>query len=275
MSFWLIGLLFFSSFRGQAQSAEDYSKTIGKHSKTTYLDLLRLVFPDLKKDGIAHQSVEIRNEFETTETQSYEGRMEVKFGAIDRSNGRVILEINLISNEIEINPRGIDLIALYRIGKKTELLDVVDQTQPEETFYQGKLKIHPKMEAIFYQSEHHTAGENFRHFSFFYIAKNRFQILPVKFPSLYFSNRCQSEILENGTLSTAFNPKNAYRDIIFKIKVTGKKFRQDCKTLTGKTVKTFRLRSSWQNGKYKDADGGTQLKRMRSEEKRLGFRHLE
>src|SRR5687768_6887036 len=73
--FLFLSLLLLMSWSGKAQ--DDFSKTIGRNSKVTYLDLLRQIFPETDKDGTAHKTIEIRTGADSNETESYEEAMRI------------------------------------------------------------------------------------------------------------------------------------------------------------------------------------------------------
>lgn len=274
--FWLILLIVFLVITCRQTHAQDFSEKIGKNSKITYFELLRMVFPDLDKDGNARQTSEIRVGIDTDETRPYEEKMKifiVRKNLVNTENGsRLILIIKAVSDEQNEFPWGeLNVIALFSNGSKPNLLDAVEVSGDRENLYWGELQIHPKLSLSVFEYKHHNAGENYDAFSFFYAENNKIRETLKVFPYLYYGRVCQTEISETGNISTVKNPKSIYRDVIFKIKVTGKKFAEDCETLKTTTVKYFTPKAIWKNGKFMSADGNAELKRMQREEKRLGF----
>lgn len=253
------------------------TKVDNKISETLKLELLRLVFTDLDDDYNAKKSVEIRDLSGESESQIYEGKMKINYANENwfMNNGRqqLLLFINVSSDgsEISFSWSELNLLALYDVGEKPRLLDIVDVSCDRENGFYDVLKIHPKQNVVVIEHRHHNAGENFRAFTFVYTEQDKFKNLFDGFPFLYYGRSCKSEINETGDIKTIRNPRNAYQDIVFNIKVVGIRYAEDCDTLRGKTTKNFSLRATLQCGKYKFTDNGVELKRIRREEKRLGF----
>lgn len=248
----------------------------GQNSEETY-SKLRLVFPDLNKDDIANKSILIRSIFDANEAQEYQG--EFKINSVTdvwiKSEGkkRLILFVNVTAkgDEPQFTWGELNVVALYDVERTIRLLDVVDVSADRENGYWGKLEIHPDNDAFVFEHKHHNAGENFTAFTFVYIDNDKFKILFDGFPTLYYGRQCKAEIEETGVFGIVRNPRSSYRDIVFNIKVVGNSYGANCEIFRGRTTKNFSLRARWQNGKYQFADGGAELKRLRREEKRLGF----
>jgi hypothetical protein len=270
----LLSFLLLIFWQGKGQ--DDFSKTIGRNSEVTYLDLLRQIFPDIAKDGTAHKTAEIRTMIDSDESASYEQAMKilpVQVNWINTEKGqRLLLTIKVEGGDSNDFTWGeLNLIALYTGDKRPRLLDVVDVSADRENYYWGQLPVHPRMSLTVYHFSHLNAGEDFHAYSFFYAKNDKIQETLKEFPLLYTGSTCQSRIDETGKFSAVRDPKSDYRDIVFKVKVTGRRLAKDCDTVKSKTVKNFLFRMTWQNGTYRFADGGAELKRLRREEKRLGF----
>lgn len=259
----------------QAQAQPDYSKKISKNSKITYLDLLRQIFPDLKEDGTAHKAEEIRTSIDSDEVETYEQPMQIFASPnwINTEKGRrLLMTIKVTGEEHNDFMWGeLNLIALYDNSPKPRLLDVVDVSADRENYYSGEFLVNPKLNLTMYEFSHLNAGEDFHYYAFFYAKDDKIRQTLQELPFLYTGTTCQARIDETGKISTVPNWKSGYRDIVFKIKATGKRFAEDCETVKSKTVKNFVFRMSWQKGKYRYTDGGAELKKLRREEKRLGF----
>ena len=270
----LLSFLLLSCWQGKGQ--DDFSKTIGRNSKITYLDLLRQIFPNIEKDGTAHNTAEIRTRVDSDETESYEQTMKILSAQpnwIGTEKGqRLLLTIKVEGGELNDFMWGeLNLIALYKGGTKPQLLDVVDVSADRENYYWGELRVNPKMNLTVYHFSHLNAGEDFHAYSFFYPENDKIQETLKEFPLLYSGSSCQTRIEETGKFSAVPNAKSGYHDIVFKVKATGTRLGKDCDSIKSKSVKNFVFRMTWQNGTYKFADGGAELKRLRREEKRLGF----
>jgi hypothetical protein len=277
LSGFLLLLLLCMNAAAQDSNIQDFKQKISKDSSASYLELLRMIFPDISEDGIANKSIEIKTAVDEPDAQTYEGKMNIEYADanwLNTDNGkRLMLVIKVKSDEdVGFAWGELNLIALYEIAKTPRLLDIVDVSGDKETSFWGKLKLHPKRDAFVFEYRHHNAGENFDGFAFIYVDKDKFKSLFDDFPYLYYGRQCKSEITETGDFRAVNNPRrSAYRDIVFNIKVVGNRYAEDCEKLKSKSVKTFRLRISWQHGAYSFTDGGAELKRLRREEKRLGF----
>lgn len=260
----------------QVWAQTDFSEKISKNSKVTYFDLLKQIFPDLEKDGTAHKTEEIRISIDSDEVQTYEQPMEI---LIDNSNWvntekgqRLILNIKVRGDEQNGFTWGeLNLIALYSGDAKPQLLDVVDVSADRENYYSGEMQVNPKLNLTRYEFSHLNAGEDFHYYAFFYAKDDEIKETLEGFPYLYTGTVCRAQMDETGKILTVPNAKSGYHDVIFKIKVTNKRFAEDCQTVKSISYKNFTLRMTWQKGKYRYADGGAELKRLQREEKRLGF----
>lgn len=261
----------------QDSNIQDFKQKISKDSPVTYLELFHKIFPDINEKGAATKSVGIRNSVDEQEAETYEGKMMVEYADanwLNTDNGkRLMLAIRVTSNgDIGFAWGELNLIALYDTAQTPRLLDVADVSGDRETSFWGTLKIHPKRDAFVFEYRHHNAGENFDAFSFIHVDEDKFKTLFDGFPFLYYGRGCKAEITETGDFKSVNNPRrNSYRDIVFNIKVVGQRYGEDCETPRGKTTKNFTLRARWQHGKYQFADDGAELKRLKREEKRLGF----
>lgn len=268
--FWAILLI--SAWQIQAQ---DYSKKVVKETNINQLELLRLIFPDLSENGEASQTVKIRSTVETDEIRTFQGAMEVEIVREERLNSengkRLMLIIKVSSTGSNDFAWGeLNLLALFNLAGKPRLLDVVEISADRENYYWGNLKISPKITLTVMEASHLNAGEDYHLFNFFYVKKDKFTQTLEEFPMLYSGRGCESQIIETGKLSTIPSAKKNFRDVIFKIKVTSKKFASDCERVKSQTNKNFTLRAIWQNGKFKLSDNSV-LKTISREEKRMGF----
>lgn len=279
-------LLAFSGFvaaypqalRPRDQAVGEYSKKISPNSKTTYLDLLRLIFPDADEMGAAKTSVEIRNSiFDDDGSNTYRGVMNIEYAEINPINTgggkRLMLAIRVTSSEqVGFTWGELNLMALYTAGPTPKLLDVVDASGDRQSSFWGSLHVHPKMDVLVFEYQHFNAGESYDGYSFTYVEKDKFRILFGDFPYLYYGKGCEAEISETGGISTRARRGSAYRDIVFTVRMTRQRLREDCETpKSKKIVRHFRLTAGWKNGRYIFMDGGAEIKRLRRDEKRFGF----
>lgn len=268
--FW--GILLISVWQVKAQ---DFSKTTVKNINISYLETLRLIFPDADENGAATQTVEIRSASEAEGKGVYQEKMNVEVVRekwINTENGKRLLLIIKVSSagSNDFTWGELNLLALFSLDKKARLLDVVDVSADRENYYWGNLEVSPQMNLTVMEASHLNAGEDYHLFNFFYVKKDKFIQMLEEFPLLYSGRGCESQIIETGKLSTVPNPKTRFRDVVFKINLASKKFAKDCEKVKSKTSKNFTLRTIWQNGKFKLVDNSA-LKAISREEKRLGF----
>ncbi|MBX7173809.1 MAG: hypothetical protein K1X72_22760 [Pyrinomonadaceae bacterium] len=272
--FFLLSIVLLVFFNIQAQ--DDLSEKISKNSKITYLDLLQQIFPDVNKDGKSQKTNEIRISADSDEVQTYQEPMQLSV-----SNSNWITTEKGRRLRLNIKVRGEDhnnfdwgelnLIALFDNSANPQLLDVVDVSSDRENYYSGEISVNPKLNLTMYEFSHLNAGEDFHYYAFFQVENDEINQTLEELPYLYTGTTCKGQMDETGKISTLPNNQTDYRDIIFKIKITYKRFAADCQTVRSKTSKNFTLRMSWRNGKYRYADNGAELKRIQREEKRLGF----
>jgi hypothetical protein len=269
---------FTASYSQKNQATGDYSKKIGPAARSTYLDLLRLIFPDADEQGNAKTSIEIRNSIIGDDgSRSYRGSMQIESAElhwVSTAGGKRLMLIVRVTSEKDIGFTWgeLNLMALYSAGPDPKLLDVVDASGDRQSSHWGNLRVNPKMDVIVFEYRHFNAGENFDGFSFTYVEKDKFKILFDGFPYLYYGRPCETELSETGAISMAGRSRNGFRDIVFTVKMSRQKFRDDCETpKSKKIVKHFRLTAGWKNGRYQFTDGGAEIKRLNRDEKRYGF----
>jgi hypothetical protein len=252
----------------------DYDKPVSKAAKTTCLDLLRQVFPDADAEGRATKTVGLRA-IDGDEAQEYEGAMKFEVARtewLDTAQGRGLALVIKVTSDKDVGFvwGGLNLLALYD-KLQTRLLDVVDVSGDRENYLWGVLRLHPNLGVVVFEHAHLNAGEDYRSFSLAYADKGRFKPLFDGF-FLYSGRRVGAEITETGHLATAPTPGDAYHAIVFNVKVTGRRYAKDDKTVKSQSVRRFSLRvARRRDGKYAYTDGGATLKRMAREERRLGF----
>ena len=180
---------------GSLQSA-DLKRPVQQGSKTSYFDLFRELFPDLRTDSthddaaIAHRSVPIRKIDDERESIVLESDIEIK--SFDsrwiKSEGKrlLLLSVELSAedaNEATPYEGEATVLALFSL-EPSELLDAMDiKTDRFTGFWEDHSLVHlnSRNDAFVIYSTHGNAGESYNDLALMFVDDGRFKVISSLF----------------------------------------------------------------------------------------------
>ncbi|PAQ07872.1 hypothetical protein [Mesorhizobium temperatum] len=153
----------------QGVSFPDLGSAVPGHKDTTYLDLARMVIPDLAadKDGFCRGSMPIQMRHiegpdsggSPPETSGFSDAGVLNFKASGKDRLAMLFDLGSSSDSAE----GFAVLALYDLAGKPRLLDAVNVAVDRSTYFRdpGKLQIGPSDDAIITLSTHFNSSQGY------------------------------------------------------------------------------------------------------------------
>lgn len=170
----------------QGVSFPDLGSTVPGHENTTYLDLARMVIPDLAdKDGFYRGSMPIQmRHIEGPDSGgsppeasglSDTGVLAIKAGGKDRL--AMLFDLGSSSDSAE----GFAVLALYDLAGKPRLLDAVNVAVDRSSYFRdpGKLAIGPNHDAIITLSTHFNSSQGYVSTPLILVRDDRFELIDM------------------------------------------------------------------------------------------------
>ncbi|TIO07710.1 hypothetical protein [Mesorhizobium sp.] len=171
----------------QGVSFPDLGGTVPGHEDTTYLDLARMIIPDLAadKDGFYRGSVPIEMRHiegpdsggspPETAGLSNAAALDVKAGGKDRL--AMLFDLGGSSDSAE----GFAALALYDLAGKPRLLDAVNVAIDRSTYFRdpGKLPIGPGDDVIITLSTHFNSNQGYVSTPLILVRDDRFELIDM------------------------------------------------------------------------------------------------
>jgi hypothetical protein len=171
----------------QGVSFPDLGSTVPGHENTTYLDLARMVIPDLAadKDGFYRGSMPIEMRHieggdsggSPPETSGFSdaGVLQIRAGGKERL--AMLFDLGSSSDSAE----GFAVLALYDLAGKPRLLDVVNVAVDRSTYFRdpGKLPIGPGDDVIITLSTHFNSNQGYVGTPLILVRDDRFELIDV------------------------------------------------------------------------------------------------
>ncbi|RWB24043.1 hypothetical protein [Mesorhizobium sp.] len=171
----------------QGVSFPDLGRAVPSHKDTTYLDLARMVIPDLAadKDGFYRGSMPIEMRHiegpdsggspPVTSGFSDAGVLPIKAGGKDRL--AMLFDLGSSSDSAE----GFAVLALYDLAGRPRLLDAVNVAVDRSTYFRdpGKLPIGPSDDAIITLSTHFNSSQGYVSTPLILVRDDRFELIDM------------------------------------------------------------------------------------------------
>jgi hypothetical protein len=173
---------------GQVKTIRSLSTPVSPGSKTTYSDLVKLVFPDLSpEDGAAHETISLRHVSGDHERMALHGDFKIdSFESIqihDSEGPLVVIEIDVTTDDdSRATAYGADssIVAAFRIAPSVKLLDALDVKTDRFTGIMQKtplIRIAPTQSAFLISNSHSNSNQSYELISGFFIRNRRLQPL--------------------------------------------------------------------------------------------------
>ncbi|MGB9179794.1 MAG: hypothetical protein WCB68_11165 [Pyrinomonadaceae bacterium] len=254
-------LIFVVAARAQAQvkSVENLREPVVGGRATTYLDLLKKIFPDAadrEESIVAQRSIPMRHLFGKRyhEAEIFEGEM--KFSGLDalwvsdEGKKRLLLFLTMDGNEVfDWNESG--LLALFAPEQEFKLLDVADvKTDRFSGFWETPLiPIGPHKDAAMIANYHHNSSQGYMGVSLVSVERDRLKVV-FDFPTVLRLNDCATKFDQYASVKPVENSGGARRNIRVDIKVVGERDdKEDCQTKLSGYTRHYRAVLFWDQAK--------------------------
>ncbi|MBN9255569.1 MULTISPECIES: hypothetical protein [unclassified Mesorhizobium] len=167
----------------QAVSFPELNTAVPGHADTTYLDLARMIVPDLKADGEGFYAgttpIEMRHILGDDQGGSPPPTVSLPNAAVLTVNagGKQRLAMLFDLGQAQDSAEGFAALALYDLDGKPRLLDAVDVATDQSTYFRepAKLRIGPGDDAIITMSMHFNSNQNYVGTVLIVVRKDRFE----------------------------------------------------------------------------------------------------
>ena len=251
--------------------ASDLSSTVSG-TKTTYLELIRKIIPDLQIDpkdadvAIGHKTIPFRHLSETKKPPPLES--DIKLESFQpywiKSDGRRVLLLELAVSAEDAN-QGMnyegeaDIVAAFTIQPAIKLLDVMDvKTDRFSGFYEKPpvFQLTTESDAFLVVSTHSNAGESYSDLNVLFLNHDRVETITNIF--LFDTQGCGATFTE--TPSFRVMPGSTkYPNIMVTVKVKKDADPEECDRRTRGYVRTYRALYQWNSAKREYRTSSKQL----------------
>jgi hypothetical protein len=274
---WLAQLLLFvltpSTLAQESKplSTSDLSSMV-PGTKTTYLELIRTIIPDLQIDpndgdsAIGHKTIRFKHLSETKKPPPLESN--IKLDSFQpywiKSDGRrvLLLELSITAEDANqgMNYEGeADIVAAFTIQPAIKLLDVMDVKNDRFSgFYEkpAMFQLTPQSDAFLVVSTHSNAGESYSDLSVLFLNHDRIETITNIF--LFDTQGCGATFTE--TPSFRVMPGDSkYPNIMVTVRVKKEADSQDCDRPTREYVKVYQALYQWNSAKREYRTSSKQL----------------
>jgi hypothetical protein len=258
----------------QVLRVEDLQAAVMKDSAaTTYLDLIKQVFPDAQMDASAgakaHHAVPLDHLFGDYRNKTYEG--EIKIGRVDavwiKNDGQLnlLLLIEAESSESDLFTWGeMNVLALFQLRPNLKLLDARDVQADRETWFwdtQPLVSIHPRKDAVFVANTHHNSSQGYLILTLISVEKGRLNTA-FEMPTILNMNGCGQTFDETPSFSLVKGAGNTYHRILAKVELVKEADAAACEKRTRAYKRLYRATLVWNPSKSKFESLGRELEAL-------------
>ena len=254
--------------------AGDLSSTI-TGTKTTYLELIRKIIPDLKIDpndadvAIAHKTIPFKHLSENTPAAALES--DIKLDSFQpvwiKSDGRqvLLLELSLSAPDANqgTNYEGeADIVAAFTMQPSIKLLDVMDVKTDRFSGFYEQPSIFPltaQNDAFLVISSHSNAGESYNDLNVLFLNHDRIETITNIF--LFDTQGCGATFTQTPSFR-ALPGNSKYPNVMVTIKVKKDADSQDCDRPTRGYVRTYQALYIWNVSKREYRTTSRQLEAL-------------
>jgi hypothetical protein len=230
-------------------------------SKTTYLELIRRIIPDLQIDpndadvAIGHKTIRFKHLSENKKPPPLES--EIKLDTFQpywiKSDGRRVLLLELALSAEDAN-QGMnyegeaDIVAAFTLQPTVKLLDVMDvKTDRFSGFYESPatFQLTAESDAFLVSSTHSNAGESYTDLNVLFLNHDRIETITNVF--LFDTQGCGATFTE--TPSFRVIPGGKYPSVVVTVRVKKDADPEDCDRRTRGYVKLYRAVYQWNSTK--------------------------
>ena len=261
--------------QAQVTSVADYRNPVHAGARTTYLDLLKEIFPDLEmasaagNEATAHTTVKLNHLFGDYRDKVYRGEMKISSiespGDQGRNKNRRLLLVQVTSDDGELfNWGGISILALFQLEPAVKLLDAGDvQADRFTSFWEEKslLPVSSHEDAFIIANTHHNSSQGYLRLALVAPEKDRLRMI-FELPTLLNTNACGNSFSQTPSISTLRSARGARYNISINIKLVKEADDESCEKRTRGFTKYYKTLLVWNPSTRQYASRGTALERL-------------
>ena len=268
-------LLNASFSQAQVTSVDNYRDSVRAGARTTYLDLLKEIFPDVEMaaaaghDAIAHTSVKLNHLFGDYRDKVYRGEMKISSiespGDQSRNKNRRLLLVHVNSDDGELFTwGGISILALFQLEPAVKLLDAADvQADQSASFWEEKslLPVSSLEDAVIIANTHHNSSQGYLGLALVAPEKDRLRTI-FELPVLLNTNVCGKSFSQTPNISSLRSAKGARYNISINIKLVKEPDDESCEKRTRGFTKYYKALLVWNASKRQYESRGIALDQL-------------
>lgn len=253
----------------EALQSEDLTSPVQSDSKTTYLDLLRELLPDLQKDATAHRTIPFRSISEPRKMISITGDIKLDFKPYRfKSDGArlLMLWVNLSADEANAGTPyegEADVLAVFRLEPSFKLMDALEvKTDRFTGFWEDRplFRLDSRNDAFIIYSTHWNAGESYLGVEMLFFDAGRLKTITSLF--IYETQGCGTNYTEKPEFRAVADSGRKYPKVIVKVKLTKGPDEDGCEHLSRGYTRYYQGFYRWNPSKGRYESNSPQLDQL-------------
>lgn len=264
-----------ASSSAKVRSVTDYRSPVRDGTKTTYLDLLRKIFPDVEmgsgdaQDATAHTSIPLNHLSGDYRGKVYRGEMRISgvYSPVDqrRNRGQLLLLVQAHSDDGELfNWGDISVLALFQLEPTVKLLDAADTQGDRFTSFweeQPILALSPQQDAVIIASSHHNSNQEYLGLTLISAENNRLRTI-FELPTLLNTNGCGNNFSQTPSIIVLKGSKGARSNLSVQVKLVKERDDESCEKRIAGYTRYYRALLVWNSSKGMYQATGNALTRL-------------
>jgi len=273
MSAPLFVLLAFGCLRAEGRSSGvttfqsvELTSPVQNGSKTTYIDLLRELLPDIQPDATAHRTIPLRSLSEPRKRESVTGDIKLDFKPYRfRSEGRRLLMLWVSLSAEEANAGTpyegeAVVLAVFRLEPDAKMLDALEvKTDRFTGFWKDRalFALDSRNDAFIVYSTHWNAGESYLSLDMLFVDAGRLKEIASLF--LYETQGCGANFTETPTFRALSDAGNKYPKVLVNVKLRKGPDEETCERPSRGYTRYFQGFYRWSSAKGRYVSNSRQL----------------
>lgn len=271
-------LLTASVSHAQVMPVTDYQSPVSGATKTTYLDLLKKLFPDVEmgsgagQDATARTSIPLNHLSGDYRGKVYRGEMKISglyvSGDQRKNRGQLLMLVQMRNDEGgELFTWGdISVLALFQLEPSVKLLDAEDTQSDRFTSFwdeQPVIALGPQKEAFIIANSHHNSSQGYLALTIVSAENDKLRTI-FELPTLLNMNVCGNSFTQTPSIAVLKGSRGARPNLSVKIKLVKEPDALSCEKRTGGYSRQYHALLVWNSSKRIYESRGNALARLAS-----------
>jgi hypothetical protein len=270
-----LALLTASVAQAQVRTVTDYQSPVREGTKTTYLDLLRKLFPDVEMgagggaDAKAQTSIPLNHLSGEYRGKVYRGEMQISGiyspGDQRKNRGQLLLLVEAHNDDGgELFTWGdISVLALFQLEPTVKLLDAVDTQADRFTSFweeQPLLRLNSRDDTVIIENTHHNSSQGYQWLTIVSVENNRLRTI-FDLPLLN-EKACGNSFTQTPSINVLKGSKGARPNLSVQVKMVKERDEEGCEKRTEGYTRYYRAVLVWNSSKRVYESRGNALARL-------------